>query len=82
MPTSELSDALNPYASQARRAPVFNEYSQIPTYSYEPVAQTLPQPQFQQNQWHVSELQNAMVQPEPEPEPLPLPPVVRYVIKI
>ncbi|KJA29931.1 hypothetical protein HYPSUDRAFT_174932 [Hypholoma sublateritium FD-334 SS-4] len=77
MPTSELSDALNPYASQARRVPIYNEYSQIPTYSYEPVAQTLPQPQFQQNQWHVSELQNAMVQPEPEPEPLPLPPVVR-----
>ena len=81
MPTSELSDALNPYASQARRAPAFNEYSQNPPYSYESVAQTLPQPQFQQNQWHVSELQNAMVQPEPEPEPLPLPPVVRYVVK-
>ncbi|KAF8974179.1 hypothetical protein BDZ97DRAFT_1647498 [Flammula alnicola] len=65
MPTSELSDALNPYASQARRGSAINEYSSPShTHSYQPIVQA-PQLIQQPHVPHVSELEMAIV-------PLPL----------
>ncbi|CAA7259645.1 unnamed protein product [Cyclocybe aegerita] len=68
MPTSELSDALNPYASQSRQrqsAPV--DYSPPnQTISYQTVA-----PPSQQYVPHVSDLELAIAEPTPAPPALP-----------
>ncbi|PPQ77347.1 hypothetical protein CVT25_010929 [Psilocybe cyanescens] len=62
MPTSELSDALNPYASQTRQRASSNDYSHpLQTVSYQPVVQPPQAPHAP----HVSELQMAIPQPAP-----------------
>lgn len=64
MTTSELSDALNPYATSRQRQNV-QEYSPTAQHlSYRPVVQPP-----QQHVPHVSELQMAMSQPAPTPQP-------------
>ncbi|KDR83877.1 hypothetical protein GALMADRAFT_236338 [Galerina marginata CBS 339.88] len=63
MPTSELSDALNPYASQARQRSSNTDYSQ-PTNSISYQAVVNPP---QQHIPHVSELQLAITEPTPAP---------------
>lgn len=72
MPTSssELSNALNPYASQSRQRITQNDYSQSLNHiSYQP----LLQPLYQTHAPHVSELQMAIT--EPTPAALPVAPV-------
>jgi len=68
MPTSELSDALNPYASQNRRGPSINEYAYTQNdeaISYQPIVQ----PPLQHVP-HVSELELAVAEPPPPPAPV------------
>lgn len=66
MPTSELSDALNPYASQARQRQNHYEYSPSGQHLlYQPVVQ-LAQPAQQQYAPHVSELEMAITGPAPQ----------------
>jgi hypothetical protein len=66
MPSSELSDALNPYASQIRQRTSLPEYSPS-NLSFEPVVQ--PPQQYVP---HVSELEMAIAEP-----PAPAPPSAR-----
>lgn len=58
MPTSELSDALNPYASQSRQRPIQN----FPNYSNVPQAPPNYVP-------HRSELERAIAERPPSPPP-------------
>lgn len=68
MPSSELSDALNPYASQIRQRTSVAEYSPSNrNLSFQPVVQ--PPQQYVP---HVSELEMAIAEP-----PTPAPPSAR-----
>lgn len=69
MPSSELSNALNPYISQSRTRQSAPEY----LLSYEPVAQPPPQQYIP----HRSELELAVSEPPPPP-----PPQVLFTLKI
>jgi len=64
MHTSELSDALNPYASQVRQRQTVAEYSPATSHqvSYQPVVQPPPQ-----HVPHVSELEMAIAEPAQAP---------------
>jgi hypothetical protein len=67
MPTGELSDALNPYASQTRRGPSVNEYAYA--QDDEPVSyQPIVHPPLQHVP-HVSELELAVAEPPPPAAP-------------
>ena len=68
MPSSELSDALNPHASQIRQRTSVTEYSPLTcNLSFQPVVQ--PPQQYVP---HVSELEMAIAEP-----PAPTPPSAR-----
>ncbi|KAF9534788.1 hypothetical protein CPB83DRAFT_780609 [Crepidotus variabilis] len=64
MTTSELSDALNPYASSRKRQTVAEYSPQVQHAAYRPVVQ--PPQQYVP---HVSELQMAITEPPPPPPP-------------
>ncbi|KAF8913783.1 hypothetical protein CPB84DRAFT_1720486 [Gymnopilus junonius] len=65
MPASELSDALNPYASQGRQRIFATEYSPpVNTFIHQPQPVVSPPQQYVP---HVSELHMAIAEPSPQP---------------